>query len=68
MLSLTWRGRGLSKQVISRVISTLHGFTPITTLLIALLTKSPAPPSKLSNFGRGVSGLPASGPWFEVGL
>ena len=30
----TWRGRGLSKWAISRVISTLNGVTPIITLLI----------------------------------
>ena len=32
--SLTWRPRGLSKWVISRVISTLNGATLIITLLI----------------------------------
>ena len=41
----TWRGRGLSEYGISRVISTLNGVTPIITLLITILTKSPAPPS-----------------------
>ena len=30
---LTLRPRGLSKQVISRVLSTLNGVTPIITLL-----------------------------------
>ena len=30
----TWRGRGLSKEVISRVTSTLNGVTPIITLLM----------------------------------
>ena len=35
MMSLfVWRGGGLSKQVINRVISTLNGLTPIVTLLI----------------------------------
>ena len=32
---ITWRPRGLSKWVISRVISTLHGVPLIVTLLIA---------------------------------
>ena len=32
--SPTWRPRGLSKWVISRVISTLNGVTLITTLII----------------------------------
>ena len=31
---ITWRGRGLSKQVISRVIRTLNEVTPTITLLI----------------------------------
>ena len=42
----TWRGRGLSKWVISRVISTLHGVAPIKTLLLTNFTKSPAPSSR----------------------
>ena len=46
-LNPTWRPRGLSKWVISRVISTLNGVTLIITLLITdLLRKSPGPPSK----------------------
>ena len=41
----TWRPRGLSKWVISRVISTPNG----VTLVITLLTKSPGPPSMVLN-------------------
>ena len=44
----TWRPRGLSKWVISRVISTLNGDTPIITLLITDL---------LSLLGLQVRGL-----------
>ena len=33
-MALTWRSRGLSKQVTSRVISALNGVNPMITLLI----------------------------------
>ena len=51
----------LVSKVISGVISTLNGVTPIITLVITLLTKAPAPPSKGSFGGsrriKGVRGL-----------
>ena len=51
----------LVSKVISGVISTLNGVTPIITLVITLLTKAPAPPSKGS---LGVQeGLRALGVW-----
>ena len=43
----TWRPRGLSKQVISTVISTLNGATKIITLLTYnRLAKSAGPPRR----------------------
>ena len=46
-MNLTWRPRGLSKSVISRVISTLNGVTLIISLLIIIDFQSPGPPSRL---------------------
>ena len=44
----TWRGRGLSKSFISRVIVGVAPFRVLITLLMTyLLTKSPAPPSRV---------------------
>ena len=42
----TWRLRGLSKWVISRVISALNGVTLIIPPTYNRLTKSPGPPSR----------------------
>ena len=43
----TWRGRGLSKSFISRVIVGVTPCRVLLTLLITLLAKSTAPPSRV---------------------
>ena len=58
----TWRCRGLSKLIVSRVISPHIGVTLIITLLITYnrFTKSPGPPSRSCSIlsrrvgGRGI--------------
>ena len=49
----TWRFRGLSKSVISRVIIRVTPFRVLRTLPITHLTKSPGPPSAGSFKGLG---------------